>query len=136
MKQTYFQAFLNKKGKIMARVTVEDCIEKIPNRFDLILTAAGRAKSLDTGAPLSISRDNDKNTVVALREIEEGTINIEQQRENMITSFQRYARPQISATETSEEATEIREEVSTSLYSDTEFEQSDSFQVYDDIDNA
>ena len=119
----------------MARVTVEDCVHKIPNRFDLILTAAGRAKSLDAGSPLTVSRDNDKNTVVALREIEEETINIEQQKENMISSLQHYARPQIQSVQ-KEEDQDISAELTSSLYSDTEFEESDSFQVFDDINNA
>lgn len=120
----------------MARVTVEDCVNKIQNRFDLILTAAGRAKSLDAGSPLTVSRDNDKNTVVALREIEEETINIEQQKENMIASLQHYARPQIQPTVQKEDDQDIQAELTSSLYSDTEFEDSDSFQVFDDINNA
>ena len=119
----------------MARVTVEDCVHKIPNRFDLILTASSRAKSLDAGSPLTVSRDNDKNTVVALREIEEETINIEQQKENMISSLQHYARPQIQSVQ-KEEDQDISAELTSSLYSDTEFEESDSFQVFDDINNA
>ena len=119
----------------MARVTVEDCIHKIPNRFDLILTAAGRAKSLDAGAPLTVDRDNDKNTVVALREIEEETISIEQQKENMVASLQRYARPQVQTVQKEDEQ-DIAAELTSSLYSDTEFEESDSFQVFDDINNA
>lgn len=119
----------------MARVTVEDCINKIPNRFDLILTAAGRAKSLDAGAPLTVDRDNDKNTVVALREIEEETISIEQQKENMVASLQRYARPQVQSVQKEDEQ-DIAAELTSSLYSDTEFEESDSFQVFDDINNA
>lgn len=119
----------------MARVTVEDCIHKIPNRFDLILTAAGRAKSLDAGAPLTVDRDNDKNTVVALREIEEETISIEQQKENMVASLQRYARPQVQSVQKEDEQ-DISAELTSSLYSDTEFEESDSFQVFDDINNA
>ncbi|MEK9729280.1 MAG: DNA-directed RNA polymerase subunit omega, partial [Alphaproteobacteria bacterium] len=58
----------------MARVTVEDCIEKIPNRFDLVLTAAQRARNIQKGELLTIDRDDDKNPVVALREIAEETI--------------------------------------------------------------
>lgn len=119
----------------MARVTVEDCVNKIPNRFDLILTAASRTKSLDAGAPLTVSRDNDKNTVVALREIEEETINIEQQKDNMISSLQHYARPQIQSVQKEDEQ-DIQAELTSSLYTDTEFEESDSFQVFDDINNA
>ena len=75
----------------MARVTVEDCVVKIPNRFDLVLVAAGRAKSLGAGAPETVARDNDKNTVIALREIEEGTIDTNLVRENLIAGMQKYA---------------------------------------------
>ena len=53
----------------MARVTVEDCVDKVPNRFELVMLAAHRARSLAAGAPLTVDRDNDKNPVVALREI-------------------------------------------------------------------
>ena len=58
----------------MARVTVEDCVDKVPNRFELVMLAAHRARSLASGAPISIDRDNDKNPVVALREIAEETL--------------------------------------------------------------
>ena len=53
----------------MARVTVEDCIDKIPNRYDLVLVAAQRAKDIEAGSPIQVNRDNDKNSVIALREI-------------------------------------------------------------------
>ena len=61
----------------MARVTVEDCVDKIPNRFELVLLAARRARNIHSGAPLTVERDNDKNPVIALREIAEGTIELE-----------------------------------------------------------
>ena len=73
----------------MARVTVEDCIEKIPNRFDLVLTAAQRARSIQKGELLTIDRDNDKNPVVALREIAEETIEPERMRDGIIKNMQR-----------------------------------------------
>lgn len=120
----------------MARVTVEDCIHKIPNRFDLVLTAASRAKSLDSGAPLTVSRDNDKNTVIALREIEEETINIAQTQENLINGLQRYAKPQEELLENPDDAAIIEAEMSdNSLYSDSEFVESDSFQVVEDLND-
>jgi len=72
----------------MARVTVEDCVDKVPNRFELVLLAAHRAREIATGAPLTIARDNDKNPVVALREIAEETQNAESLRERMIESQQ------------------------------------------------
>ena len=61
----------------MARVTVEDCIEKVPNRFELVLMASKRAKDIERGAMPSIPRDNDKSTIIALREIADETISIE-----------------------------------------------------------
>ncbi len=114
----------------MARVTVEDCVKIIPNRFDLILTAAGRAKSLDSGSPLTVDRDNDKNTIIALREIEEGTIDVAQTRENIITGMQRFAHRD---TPTEREQTSLLEGETQieQLYSDAEFVDSDSFQVVD-----
>jgi DNA-directed RNA polymerase subunit omega len=73
----------------MARVTVEDCVEKVPNRFSLVLMAAHRARSISTGAPILLDRDNDKNPVVALREIAEDAVDSETLREGIITSLQR-----------------------------------------------
>jgi DNA-directed RNA polymerase subunit omega len=75
----------------MARVTVEDCIEKVPNRFQLVMLAAQRARKIGSGAPLTIERDNDKNPVVALREIAEETVETENLRESLVRSHQRMA---------------------------------------------
>ena len=72
----------------MARVTVEDCVIKIPNRFELVLLAAQRARAIGTGAPLTVDRDNDKNPVVALREIADETVDIEGLRQRMIGDMQ------------------------------------------------
>lgn len=73
----------------MARVTVEGCIKKIPNPFDLVVIAAQRARQLSAGAPLTIQRNNDKNAVVALREIEEGTVNLKKLEDATLFSFRR-----------------------------------------------
>ncbi len=73
----------------MARVTVEDCIDKVSNRFDLVLLAAHRARELSSGSSLTVDRDNDKNPVVALREIADETITAVQLRESSIESLQR-----------------------------------------------
>ena len=73
----------------MARVTVEDCIEKIPNRFELVLLAAQRARNISRGEAIEVDRDNDKNPVVALREIAEETLTADALREQAIESFQR-----------------------------------------------
>src|SRR3974377_2469610 len=72
----------------MARVTVEDCIDKVENRFDLVLLAAHRARMVSSGAPITIDRDNDKNPVVALREIAEKTVSPEDLKEDLIHSLQ------------------------------------------------
>lgn len=74
----------------MARVTVEDCIEKIENRFDLVLMAAHRARMISSGSAITVSRDNDKNPVVALREIGDGMISPDDLREDLIHSLQKY----------------------------------------------
>jgi DNA-directed RNA polymerase subunit omega len=73
----------------MARVTVEDCVEKIPNRFELVLLAAHRARNISAGAAITVDRDNDKNPVVALREIAEGTVVQPELTESMIAGLQR-----------------------------------------------
>ncbi|MFX0543943.1 DNA-directed RNA polymerase subunit omega [Roseovarius sp. S1116L3] len=72
----------------MARVTTEDCVDKVPNRFDLVLLAAHRAREISAGAPLTVDRDNDKNPVVALREIADETQSAADLRERMIESNQ------------------------------------------------
>lgn len=73
----------------MARVTVEDCILNIPNRFDLVVTAAQRAKQISSGMPLTIDRDNDKDAVVSLREIADKTIDLSLVTEEIIQHFQK-----------------------------------------------
>lgn len=73
----------------MARVTVEDCIEKVPNRFGLVLLAGNRARAIANGAALTLDRDNDKNPVVALRELAEETIKPEDLRETVVVTLQR-----------------------------------------------
>ena len=74
----------------MARVTVEDCIDKVDNRFELVLLASHRARQISQGAQITVDRDNDKNPVVALREIGDGTISPEDLREDLIHSLQKY----------------------------------------------
>jgi DNA-directed RNA polymerase subunit omega len=73
----------------MARVTVEDCILIIPNRFDLVVTAAARAKQISSGMPLTIDRDNDKDSVVSLREIADKTIDSKLVQEEIVVNFQK-----------------------------------------------
>jgi len=90
----------------MARVTVEDCIEKVDTRFDLILLAAHRARSILTGAPLLVDRDNDKNPVVALREIADEVISVDTLTESLISSLQRVLPEEDSGEETERMAIE------------------------------
>lgn len=73
----------------MARVTVEDCILVVPNRFDLVTSAAQRAKQISSGMPLTIDRDNDKDAVVALREIADKTIDVKLVQEEIVVNFQK-----------------------------------------------
>ncbi|MEM9578222.1 MAG: DNA-directed RNA polymerase subunit omega [Pseudomonadota bacterium] len=72
----------------MARVTVEDCVDKVPNRFELVMLAAHRAREISAGAAISVNRDNDKNPVVSLREIAEETQSADDLRERLIESNQ------------------------------------------------
>ncbi|MEH6727398.1 MAG: DNA-directed RNA polymerase subunit omega, partial [Hyphomicrobiales bacterium] len=74
----------------MARVTVEDCVDKVENRFNLVLLAAHRARMISTGAELTVDRDNDKNPVVSLREIADETISPDDLKEELIHSLQKY----------------------------------------------
>jgi DNA-directed RNA polymerase subunit omega len=73
----------------MARVTVEDCVDKVPNRFELVLLAAHRARSIANGSQITVDAENDKNPVVALREIAEKTIPPDDMREGLIHSIQK-----------------------------------------------
>lgn len=73
----------------MARVTVEDCVDKVPNRFELVLLSAHRARAMSAGAELTVDRDNDKNPVVALREIAEQTVRPKELEESLVQSLQR-----------------------------------------------
>ncbi len=87
----------------MARVTVEDCIDKIPNRYELLMVATQRAKDISAGAPIMVSRDNDKNPVVALREIAEEKVNIEELQKSLVMGLQKY----VEVEEPEEEEIEI-----------------------------
>ena len=87
----------------MARVTVEDCVEKVPNRFQLVMLAAQRARELSVGAQITVDRDNDKNPVVALREIADATVQVDDLEEELIKGLQRHA----DTDEPGEEATDL-----------------------------
>lgn len=103
----------------MARVTVEDCIDKVDNRFELVLLAAQRARAISSGEQITIDRDNDKNPVVALREIADQKVKPEDLREDLIHSMQRHVEvdepeadstPQIAATPDQPETIPMTEE--------------------------
>ena len=74
----------------MARITVEDCVTKVPNRFDLVVIAAQRSRQITAGEPLTIDRDNDKNPVIALREIADSTIDQDELSESVVRGLQRH----------------------------------------------
>src|ERR1700747_1669989 len=83
------QGFPKELGE-MARVTVEDCVVKVPNRFELVLLAAQRAREISSGAPLSIDRDDDKNPVVALREIADETVALDHLKSSVVRGMQKH----------------------------------------------
>lgn len=87
----------------MARVTVEDCVDKIPNRYELLMVAAQRARDIGSGSSLTVPRDNDKNTVVSLREIADETICIEELQKSLVIGLQKY----VEVEEPEEEELEI-----------------------------
>lgn len=94
----------------MARVTVEDCILAVPNRFDLVILAGQRAKAIASGNPLTLDRDNDKDAVVALREIAERTVQVDQVKEETIQAFSKRHSYEMLETQT-EEKTEASEQI-------------------------
>ena len=87
----------------MARVTVEDCIDMIPNRYELVMVAAQRARDISAGAPLCVERDNDKNSVVSLREIAENKVSIEDLQKSLVMGQQKF----VEVEEPEEEEVEI-----------------------------
>jgi DNA-directed RNA polymerase subunit omega len=96
----------------MARVTVEDCVLKVPNRFDLVMLAAQRARDISSGAPLTLERDNDKNPVVALREIADETVELETLADSLVQSLQRQVEIDEPEEETSDlESSELTDEL-------------------------
>lgn len=87
----------------MARVTVEDCVEKVANRFDLVMMAAHRAREISAGAPITVDRDNDKNPVIALREIADETVPLDGLQESLVRGHQKH----VSMDEPEEEVIEL-----------------------------
>lgn len=121
----------------MARVTVEDCTEVIPSRFELVAMAAQRARIVAAGGDITVERDNDKDAVIALREIAERTVNIENLRESLVRGSQRMVALDQHGVEVVEEVVsedgvssdEIREEIS-ALQADVVQNQSDESLLY------
>ena len=123
----------------MARVTVEDCIDKIPNRYELLMVAAQRAKDISAGSPITLPRDNDKNPVIALREIADETVSIEELQKSLVMGLQKY----VEVEEPEEEELEIMAAEKELVDLDEQFsgllldnELNDSMQVVDSDDGA
>lgn len=123
----------------MARVTVEDCIDKIPNRYELLMVAAQRAKDISSGAPITVARDNDKNPVIALREIAEEKVNIEELQKSLVMGLQKY----VEVEEPQEEEIEIMAAEKELAGLDEQFsnimldnEMADNMQVHGEDDDA
>lgn len=125
----------------MARVTVEDCIDKVENRFELVMLAAQRARKIGSGAPLTIERDHDKNPVVSLREIAGETVETETLKEDLVRSHQRMV-----AYEEEEETIDLMNgeeewgalgnndgEAATGIYSDEEIVEEDAEPSLEDM---
>lgn len=93
----------------MARVTVEDCVIKVPNRFDLVMLASQRARDIASGAPETVARDNDKNPVIALREIAEDTVGLPELQEKLVLGLQK-EKPQDDLEEDTEALDALKEE--------------------------
>lgn len=123
----------------MARVTVEDCVLKLQDRFELVMLAAQRARKIGTGAPLTVDRDNDKNPVVSLREIAEETVEPEELKEELIRSHQRVFlsdeedKNMIALTDSSEGASEEAqaEEPASGMYADENIEEDENGEIAD-----
>ena len=120
----------------MARVTVEDCVEKIPNRYELLMVAAQRAKDISSGSPLLVDRDNDKNSVVALREIAENKVSIENLQKSLVMNLQKFVEVEEPEEEELEiiaaekELAELDAQFDSSMLLDTDI--ADSMQITDD----
>ena len=134
----------------MARVTVEDCVEKVPNRFELVLLAGQRAKNISAGEPITVDRDNDKNSVVALREIADGTICLEDLDNMLVAGFQKVSSVQSMSDEDKElkavdaelsgenadEYAEAAKEATSDVFAEEQlFNDTESFQVTEDLDS-
>jgi len=119
----------------MARVTVEDCVEKIPNRFELVMLAAQRARTISSGARETVQRDNDKNPVVALREIADETISLDEVRETLVQGLQKHL-PFDDFEEEEQPIPVIGEGVMVPVPADSQAEDEDGDEELDDEDEG
>lgn len=123
----------------MARVTVEDCIDKIPNRYDLVLIAAQRAKDIAAGSRIQVERDNDKNSVVALREISENKVSIEDLQRSLVMGLQKYVEveepedEEVEILSAEKELADLDEQFSSDMITDEDL--NNSMQIHDDDDD-
>ena len=123
----------------MARVTVEDCIDKIPNRYDLVLIAAQRAKDIESGSRILVDRDNDKNSVVALREISENRVSIEDLQKSLVMGLQKYVEveepedEEVEILSAEKELADLDETFSSDMLSDEDI--SNSMQIHGEDDD-
>jgi DNA-directed RNA polymerase subunit omega len=107
----------------MARITVEDCVDKVPNRFELVLLSAHRARMIANGSPLTVDKENDKNPVLALREIADETVSPEDLNEDLIHSLQKYVEvdePEPEPTPIEADAPEVDAEITFDRMSEEE----------------
>lgn len=120
----------------MARVTVEDCRQFVQNRFELVVVAAQRAKEISAGVPLTIERDNDKNPVIALREIAQETISTDILKETVIRSLRRITNEDIEEETSNESYLETESEIDQEIqdFSKNNFIQDENFSFEDDLD--
>lgn len=125
----------------MARVTVEDCIDKIPNRYDLVLISAQRARDISAGAHLCVDRDNDKNSVVALREIAENRVSIEDLQRSLVMGLQKYVETQepedeeVEIVSAAKELADLDETFSSDMISDEDLSSAMQIHGEDDDEN-
>jgi DNA-directed RNA polymerase subunit omega len=118
----------------MARVTVEDCVENIPNRFELVALAAQRAKQISSGNPITVDRDNDKDAVVSLREIADKTVDYDTLRNEIVEGYRRYQRPDVIEAEAKgmdEYSQEIRESLLEESRSRRSFEEDEDEEAFE-----
>tara|TARA_Y100001970_G_C14016136_1_gene741022 strand:+ start:87 stop:542 length:456 start_codon:yes stop_codon:yes gene_type:complete len=127
----------------MARITVEDCIDKFPSRFELVLVSSQRARKLHSGEEPIVDRDNDKNTVIALREIAESKLTVDEMKENLIQEYQTVTlsdeeeeNRELESSETNSDDNELKNSESPDINKDIEEELNDLVTAEDNEINS